>query len=733
MLKRPSDSDVSADEPLAEGGETPSQSELGGDAVASPSPVHALPQDSNGVAEFVENAKVLSDDECAETELEEDDEEEEERGSWLDGDTKSFLISLVVHVALIVGLASVPIIASPQSLALLIQSVPVPEEEPEFNVIDEIAYSDTPSDSIGANSFGGSGMALSEAPVVADVSEIPILDAASLNTNPNLEVSSNVKQAVGLVDSNRSVRGMTGVGTTGTEGAVDRITYEILRSIEERPTLVVWLFDASGSLTRRRQEIRDRFTKIYDELGIIQEQWKEKLTKEDLAEVPLLTSVYSFGEKVELLTENPTVDLEEITAAIDSIQTDVSGVERVFSALYMAADKYKGLRANRSGKGPTRNVMLIAVTDERGDDAKGLDKTVEMCRKFAMPVYVMGVPAPFGREYTYIKYVDPDPKYDQTPQWAQIDQGPETYYPERIQLGYEDNYFDEPIIDSGFGPFALSRLCYETGGIYFTVHPNRKINRRVGRGETDAFASHLAYFFDPDIMERYRPDYISETDYVKMARQSPMRQALLQASRLSRVGSLDKPRTNFIKTDEPAFVNALTQSQQEAARLEPKLYALCELLQEGAKHRDKEESPRWLASFDLSFGTALAEKVRTETYNLMLAKAKRGIVFEDAKSNTWNLVPSTEISVGSKLEKEGAAAIEMLQRVVRDHQGTPWAFLAQRELERPVGWSWKEAFTDLNPPRNNNRPNNNNNNPPPPRDDKARMIEKPPTRPVPKL
>ncbi|MFO0924590.1 MAG: hypothetical protein U0905_19140 [Pirellulales bacterium] len=116
MLKRPSDSDVSADEPLAEGGETPSQSELGGDAVASPSPVHALPQDSNGVAEFVENAKVLSDDECAETELEEDDEEEEERGSWLDGDTKSFLISLVVHVALIVGLASVPIITSPQSL-----------------------------------------------------------------------------------------------------------------------------------------------------------------------------------------------------------------------------------------------------------------------------------------------------------------------------------------------------------------------------------------------------------------------------------------------------------------------------------------------------------------------------------------------------------------------------------------------------------------------------------------
>ncbi len=233
-------------------------------------------------------------------------------------------------------------------------------------------------------------------------------------------------------------------------------------------------------------------------------------------------------------------------------------------------------------------------------------------------------------------------------------------------------------------------------------------------------------------MERYRPDYISESEYVKLARQSPLRQSLLQASKLSRVGSLDKPRTVFVKTDEPAFVSALTQAQQEAARLEPKLNALCELLQEGAKSRDKEVSPRWLASFDLSFGTALAEKVRTESYNLMLAKAKRGLTYEKEKSNTWNLVPSNEITVGSKLEKEGLAALDMLKRVAREHEGTPWAFLAKRELERPISWTWQESFTDLTPPpRTTNRPGNNN--PAPAQDEKARMLQKPPTRPIPKL
>ncbi len=179
--------------------------------------------------------------------------------------------------------------------------------------------------------------------------------------------------------------------------------------MEERPTLVVWLFDASGSLTRRRQEIRERFTKIYDELGIVQKMREEKMTKREREQERLLTSVFSFGQKVELLTEQPTSNLSEITDAIDSIEMDVSGIEQVFTAVYLAADKYKSYRSSRGGNGEARNVMMVVVSDERGDDAIGLEKTIEVCRKFAMPVYVMGVPAPFGREYTYIKYVDPDP------------------------------------------------------------------------------------------------------------------------------------------------------------------------------------------------------------------------------------------------------------------------------------------------------------------------------------
>ncbi|MCA9134894.1 MAG: VWA domain-containing protein, partial [Planctomycetales bacterium] len=441
-----------------------------------------------------------------------------------------------------------------------------------------------------------------------------------------------------LVRSQTVVKGMTGVGTAGTDGAVDRITYEILRAMEERPTLVVWFFDQSGSLQKRRQEIRDRFERIYQELGIVTQADENRETKR-FSDAPLLTSVFAFGQQVQLLTAKPTDDLAEIQAAIDGIQQDDSGIERVFSALYKGVEKFKSYRNSRTGRGSERNVLFIVVSDERGDDTQGLDATLKECQKYAIPVYVIGVPAPFGRDMTYVKYIDPDPQFDQSPQWAQVDQGPESILPERVRLGFRDEYYSEPVIDSGFGPYALSRLAYETGGIYFTVHPNRRLGGRVRRGEIQPFASNLEYFVDPEVMVKYRPDYVSSSEYTQRVKESPLRQTLVRAAQLPRVDTLQSPTLRFVKRDEASLANALTRAQQQSARLEPQLAQLAELLRQGADYRDREISPRWIAGFDLALGTVLAHKVRAEGYNAMLAKAKRGMNFEKPASNTWVLKP----------------------------------------------------------------------------------------------
>ncbi|MCA9138334.1 MAG: VWA domain-containing protein [Planctomycetales bacterium] len=670
-----------------------------------------------------------------------DEEELEEEPVLQTDESAAFFGSMAVHILIIVSLAIMPSQIFKDEEAVVIVSPPVEtESEP---LIEEVVYSDVPEIEIGSNSTAEAEMADASAEMFAPVAEIPSPVELEKSDLGDIEVNRIFSQPMAPMDRLTNRKGTVGEGTTGASGAVDRLTFEILKSMEERPTLVVWLFDQSGSLHRQRREIRDRFDRIYDELGIIAKA-KEK-TEEELRDAAirerrgimdhdaqLLNSVIGFGDKITLYTETPTEDVAEIKEIVDNIETDSSGVERVFSAVKNAAEQYKSLRVNRGENGPQRNVMLIVVTDERGDDEQQVEESISICRKYGIPVHIIGVPAPFGRRETLVKYIDPDPKYDQTPQWASVDQGPETFLPERVQLPFTANFEEEPTIDSGFGPYALTRLSYETGGIYFNVHPNRNVSRRVNKRDVAAYASDMEYFFDPAAMARYRPDYLSPKDYVAKVKASPLRNALVTAAQLKPVTGITRPRLRFIGNDQAQLSGELTRAQQDAARLEQPLGQMAMTLEPGMKVREQEDSPRWRAGFDLAMGRVLAQKVRTETYNAMLAKAKLGMTFKKEKNNTWVLEPSDEVSVGSKWKREAETARMLLEAVVHDHPGTPWELLAKKELEVPIGWTWTEDFTDLSPPPAR-RPANNNNNPAPARDDQKRMLQKAPKRPVPKL
>ncbi len=372
--------------------------------------------------------------------------------------------------------------------------------------------------------------------------------------------------------------------------------------------------------------------------------------------------------------------------------------------------------------------MLVIFTDEAGNDEREVDRAITICRKFEIPVYCVGVPAPFGRRQAPVKYVDPDPKFDQTPQWPMVDQGPESCQLELVQIGEPS---DDPI-DSGFGPFSLTRLCYETGGIFWAVHPNRDQRKTVSRRETAVLSAQLSRFFDPEVMRTYRPDYVTAKEYNKLLNENKARLALVQAAEAATIVPMEHPQLEFPKRSEAELAARMQKAQQDAAILEPRLERLYEILKQGEKDRPRLSKPRWQAGYDLSMGQLLAVKVRTQGYNAMLAN-RNSLRFKDPKNDTWRLVPSDEISTGSKAEKEGEQAKTYLQRVVKDHPNTPWALLAETELKKPLGWSWKEAYTGVNAPPKVAANNNNNNRPRQPRDEKARMIDRPQKRPAPKL
>lgn len=605
------------------------------------------------------------------------------------GEPLAWLASLATHATALVVLGLLTAL-SPLDRAPQLFSSPPPEEpdvlEKAFRVSEELSVD------IGALSDGGAGDAAAAAPLEAVMAEVSLDLAAltDLGQLPTLEAATPILASPDPND-NLIVRGVGAVGTTGSRGAVDRLTGEILQSLEQRPTLVIWLFDRSGSLTDQRAQIVERFDRVYEELGVATDGFAPDATED---ETPLLTTIAAFGAGVDFLTPRPTADVGAIKQAVRAISPDAGGEENVFGAVLEAVNKHKRYRLRK----PRRNVMLVVLTDEAGNDLDRLDRAVDTCRKMQTPVYVVGAPAPFGRAQSYVAYRDPDPKYRQDLQRLPVDQGPESLYPERLRLGYFGRGdFEGPLLDSGFGPFGLTRLTAETGGFFIAVHAFRVDHGRADKSERakNPFTAELDYFFDERLMRRYRPDYVPEGEYRRRLNENRARRALVEAARLSWTAPLENVRREFPKLNEAQFAEDLTRAQRSAAILEPRLQQLVGTLRRGEADRAELDSARWEAGFDLAMGRALATKVRVEGYNAMLAMAKQGMAFTAERKDTWLITPTDQIATGSRAEAEAAEAKAYLQRVVDEHEGTPWAYLAGRELARPLGWQWKDAFRNL--------------------------------------
>ncbi len=647
----------------------------------------------------------------------------------LDGETPFWVLSLLVHVALLLVLASIFVRRQINEPISVIVPQPVEtllDESPLYDVeYDE-------QDTIGSNDSDNFQAVLQMAPTVDEIVDVELDVEQEIRDLGDIQMSEYIPEEQHAMEVNSiAVKGIAGHATTGTSGAIDRITHEILLSLEERKTLVIWMFDQSASLLKQRDEVVRRFDRVYSQLDAIEQSGGEAFKKYD--DLPLLTQVYAFGESLNPMLPKPTADIETIKQAVRSIKTDGSGIENVFGSVAQAGlDNQRYSKVNRRTGSKSRNVMMIILSDESGDDILNLDAAIDICRKNQMRVYVIGVPAPFGRQNTFVKWVDPDPQYDQSVQWAPVRQGPESIMPERIKLHFARNEQEEELFDSGFGPFGLTRLCFQTGGVYFTVHPNRKTDRRVPRWETSTYSAHLSQFFAPEVMRRYRPDYVSVKQYHENLRKNQARFSLVEAAKLSRVRPMRPPQLRFEKLDEARFTNEVFRAQRAAAVIEPKMTQLYETLKRGERDRDNEVSARWKAGFDLAMGRVLAVKIRAESYNAMLAMAKTKLKFSDPKNNTWILRPADEISTGSQAEKQADKAKMYLNRVVQQHPDTPWAMLAQRELSVPMGWKWTESFTRPPRPRNVVRnPSNNNNRRP--RNRKQPVAQPKPRRNPPKL
>lgn len=572
----------------------------------------------------------------------------------------SWGVSLGIHLALLLLLAGLRQAAVAHQASTVISAMDELQTDREFEDVTAVDQVGTTGE-LGPTFAASAGVAAAGASA-ADTPQKQVEEQVGEGIKgPDVNIDEKMMVGEGK-DLNVAVAVTGGTGTAnagGTEGAIDRLTLELRNSLAERKTLVVWLFDASQSLRDRRNLIADRFENVYKQLNA--------LGVDD--DHGLKTVIATFGDKTNILTERPVDDVLPLVKKVREIKEDESGHENIFSAVTMVTKRFQ---KERSGK----NMLILIVTDERGDDVQYLEETINFVRRNGVKCFVVGNAAPFGRDQGFYRWKTEDAQYLDLP----VDLGPETVMAEALRLGFWNNRI--PHLDrlsSGFGPYALTRLCKESGGLYFIAEE--------GDGPR---------LFDLATMRNYPPDYRPIRDYQKSLEKNKAKGALVMAAAKTKVDEIVTPRMVFRADTDGVLREEITEAQKPAALMDARINEMVSILQVGEKDREKITEPRWRASYDLAMGRAMAMRVRYFGYNTLLAEMK-GLPksFTGKGNNEWRLEPSKNISAlppaVKKLEKQ---ASQYLKRVVDEHPGTPWATLAEVELSQPMGWEWKEAHAD---------------------------------------
>ena len=453
--------------------------------------------------------------------------------------------------------------------------------------------------------------------------------------------------------------------------AVSKIKAVITDSVDLGPTLVVWLLDRTPSAGPLVREVKAAVQNLYESPQVA--EWSAGDEKR------LSTAIATFDAEAQFALDPPTDDVQQVVTTLDGVASSSSGREMTFTAIKKTLEKYLPLRT-----GQQRELVVVVVTGEVGDDPDIAEELLETTRRHAIALYVIGLPAPWGQINPLAKNPNQIGKAgdDSTPTF-----GPESLVPERVDIvtgSQAARPADNKLVDSGFGPFALERLCRASRGQFVAVRPARGSNSKT-------WPTGNELRIDESVVSKYAPDYVLAADYQKLLSENKARAALVEAAKLSPVVLEGAPGTRFAREDEAKMAKKLSQAQQFAARNLPGVERLCDLLLKGEEDRARLTSQRWQAQYDLAMGRALAHKARLDGYNSMIALLKRGKTFQNADSKAWVLKPADNFETESTIRRTADKAKMYLERVVKDHPGTPWAKIAEDELKSPLGWTWTES------------------------------------------
>lgn len=505
------------------------------------------------------------------------------------------------------------------------------------------------------------------------------------------------------------------------------VSDEIKDKLSKDSLLVVWLLDGSLSLVDNRKELSVHLDNMYagleQQLSVPVKGKKKRM---------LMNSTVGYGQGVQVISPPYRVPTRA-TVAMREMGVDETGIENVCQSIIWTA-----IQARASWDEHRGQIMIVVFTDESGDDTFLLEEAIEVCRQQKVSVSFIGPTAILGTDEGYHRWISPQPHSRQF--WLPVMKGPDAAIPERLRLPYwwstenlnrrlnipanamefptdeeiaatwranlpdwakgaeinPSDYFSGSYsgrellnLNSGFPPYAYMRMARETGGTY------TMFDRRGDRGP-----------FRLKLMRPYAPDYRSMPEIVEEMQYHPLHVAIINSALLTRkYAPTTPPPVSFWGgyIEPPEFRNycnrALPAAEAQAARTAELLEQALGLFgpngMEGEYER--EASPRWQAWYDLCVGRLLLQSVRFEEYRVTLRMIDdpRGFPI---KANQISLFPYATIRSGERCLQRAQEGQRLLQRCLDKNPGTPWAFLAARELEHPVSVDFNWRYIPPPPP-----------------------------------
>lgn len=503
----------------------------------------------------------------------------------------------------------------------------------------------------------------------------PALAAELLNTEVELSTSSVVVAAKsGEQGSQRGALrdgGAAHIAVGNYDDAMDEITRELIRLLQSGDVVVVWLFDQSTSMQDDREQIGARIGRVYAELATSGFAEKNALT----------TGIASYSGDYAQHTKTPTSAASKIYNAIEAVPIDPIGTERTCQAVREAI-----LRHRRYVESTKRQFALIVVTDESGDPADNrryLEDAIAEAKATNCHVYVLGREAMFG--YPFEHNISRNSQTGQT-RISSYDRGPESAFLEQLQTDGFSARRDTVL--SGFGPYEQVRLTRETGGIFFMMPDDKqqKGERRI-------------HHYDPAVMKDYLPDWRPRSVVTDQANQDPLQVVLSQVideTNPYEAASSSAAEIRQLFSTSPTKLS--TEMQQERAKMRAYAAYLDQAihsLEQAEPLRDSSPSVRQQANYDLLLAQLLAYRIRADEFHDYLSNSShsRTQIPTGVAIIGWQIAATKRLASPEKHGAEIARARSLLEQIVRERKGTPWAARAQDELDQGFGVMLEPAFS----------------------------------------